>query len=156
MNTSLADLESKTRDELQEMAKEMGIPGNSALKRQELVFRLLQTQTEQAGFLFGGGVLEIVEDGYGFLRKDGFLPGPSDVYVSQSQIRRFALRTGDMVTGQVRPPKENEKYYGMAQAQNNKNQMWNFAGGLIGAGANVYSGGLAGGYIGNGGSRGRY
>ncbi len=110
MNTSLAELESKTREELQELAKDMGVPGMSALKKQELIFRLLQAQTEQAGFLFGGGILEIIEDGYGFLRKDGFLPGPSDVYVSQSQIRRFGLRTGDMVTGQVRPPKDSEKY----------------------------------------------
>ncbi|HLZ08773.1 MAG TPA: transcription termination factor Rho, partial [Chloroflexota bacterium] len=74
-------------------------------------------QTEQQGFLFGGGILEIVEDGYGFLRKDGFLPGPADVYVSQTQIRRFSLRTGDMVTGQVRQPKENEKYYGLLRVE---------------------------------------
>ena len=117
MNASLAELESKTRDELQEIAKEMGISGVSALKKQELIFRLLQAHTEQAGFLFGGGILEIIEDGYGFLRKDGFLPGPSDVYVSQSQIRRFGLRTGDMVTGQIRPPKDSEKYYGLLRVE---------------------------------------
>ena len=117
MSTTLADLESKTREELQELAKEAGIAGVSALRRQELIFRLLQAQTEQAGFLFGGGILEIIEDGYGFLRKDGFLPGPSDVYVSQSQIRRFGLRTGDMVTGQIRPPKESEKYFGLLRVE---------------------------------------
>src|SRR5512142_1485494 len=80
VNTSLSELEAKTRAELQDLAKEMGISGTSALKKQELIFRVLQAQTEQAGFLFGGGILEIIEDGYGFLRKDGFLPGPSDVY----------------------------------------------------------------------------
>src|ERR1035437_4306265 len=99
------------------MAKDIGVAGYSALKKQELIFRILQAQTEQQGFLFGGGILEIVEDGYGFLRKDGFLPGPADVYVSQTQIRRFSLRTGDMVTGQVRQPKENEKYYGLLRVE---------------------------------------
>lgn len=114
---NIAELEMKTRDELQDMAKELGITGYSALKKQELVLRLLQAQTEQQGFLFGEGVLEIVEDGFGFLRKERFLPGPSDVYVSQSQIRRFGLRTGDMVTGQIRPPKENEKYFGLLRVE---------------------------------------
>ena len=114
---NLAELEAKTRDELQDLAKDLGVTGYSTLKKQELVFRLLQAHTEQQGYLFGGGILEIVEDGYGFLRTDGFLPGPSDVYVSQSQIRRFGLRTGDMVTGQVRPPKENEKYYGLLRGE---------------------------------------
>ena len=99
------------------MAKELGITGYSALKKQDLVLRLLQAQTEQQGFLFGGGVLEIVEDGFGFLRKERFLPGPSDVYVSQSQIRRFGLRTGDMITGQIRPPKESEKYFGLLRVE---------------------------------------
>ncbi len=114
---NISELEAKTRDELQDMAKELGVTGYSALKKQELIFRILQAQTEQQGFLFGGGILEIVEDGYGFLRKDGFLPGPADVYVSQTQIRRFSLRTGDMVTGQVRQPKENEKYYGLLRVE---------------------------------------
>jgi transcription termination factor Rho len=117
LNTSLADLETKSRDELQDLAKEVGIQLITKGNRQETIFRLLQSQTEQAGFLFGGGILEIIEDGYGFLRKDGFLPGHSDVYVSQSQIRRFGLRTGDMVTGQVRPPKESEKYYGLIRVE---------------------------------------
>ncbi len=114
---NLTDLETKTRDELQELAKEMGIVGYTGLKKQDLIFRLLQAQTEQQGYLFGGGILEIVEEGYGFLRRDGFLPGPADVYVSQSQIRRFGLRTGDMVIGQIRPPKENEKYYGLLRVE---------------------------------------
>ncbi len=114
---NLTDLETKTRDELQELAKEMGIVGYTGLKKQDLIFRLLQAQTEQQGYLFGGGILEIVEEGYGFLRRDGFLPGPADIYVSQSQIRRFGLRTGDMVIGQIRPPKENEKYYGLLRVE---------------------------------------
>ncbi len=114
---NIAELESKTRDELQDLAKELGVTGYSAMKKQDLVFRLLQAQTEQQGLLFAGGVLEIVPDGYGFLRKERFLPGASDVYVSQSQIRRFGLRTGDWVTGQVRPPKESEKYYGLLRVE---------------------------------------
>ena len=114
---NISELETRNRDDLQDMAKELGVTGSSALKKQELIFRILQAQTEQQGFLFGGGILEMVEDGYGFLRKDGFLPGPADVYVSQTQIRRFSLRTGDMVTGQVRQPKENEKYYGLLRVE---------------------------------------
>ncbi|MGQ9676719.1 MAG: transcription termination factor Rho [Chloroflexota bacterium] len=114
---NIAELELKTRDELQDVAKELGITGYSGLKKQELIFRLLQAQTEQQGLLFDGGVLQIVDDGYGFLRKERFLPGSSDVYVSQSQIRRFGLRTGDMVTGQVRPPKESEKYFGLLRVE---------------------------------------
>jgi transcription termination factor Rho len=114
---NLAELESKTRDELQEMAKELGIAGVSTLRKQDLVFRLLQAQTEQQGHIFRGGVLEIVEDGFGFLRQERYLPGNNDVYVSQSQIRRFGLRTGDMITGQVRPPKDSEKYYGLLRVE---------------------------------------
>lgn len=114
---NIAELETKTRDDLQDLAKDLGVTGYSTLKKQDLIFRVLQAQTEQQGLLFGGGILEIVEDGYGFLRKDGFLPGPADVYVSQTQIRRFSLRTGDMVTGQVRQPKENEKYYGLLRVE---------------------------------------
>ena len=114
---NIAELEAKTREDLFEIAKELGISGYSTLRKQDLVLRLLQAQTEQAGNLFRGGVLEIVDDGFGFLRSDSMLPGLNDVYVSQSQIRRFALRTGDMVTGQVRPPKENEKYYGLLRVE---------------------------------------
>jgi len=114
---NIAELENKTRDELQEMAKELGIAGVSTLRKQDLIFRLLQAQTEQQGNIFRGGVLEIVEDGFGFLRQERYLPGSNDVYVSQSQIRRFGLRTGDMVTGQVRPPKDSEKYYGLLRVE---------------------------------------
>jgi transcription termination factor Rho len=99
------------------MAKELGIAGVSTLRKQDLIFRLLQAQTEQQGNIFRGGVLEIVEDGFGFLRQERYLPGANDVYVSQSQIRRFGLRTGDMITGQVRPPKDSEKYYGLLRVE---------------------------------------
>jgi transcription termination factor Rho len=114
---NLAELESKTLDELHDVAKEMGVTGTAALKKSELVFRLLQAQAEQQGNLYREGVLEIVDEGFGFLRKDRFLPGPEDVYVSLSQIRRFGLRTGDSVGGQVRQPKESEKYFGMLRVE---------------------------------------
>jgi len=112
-----AELETKTLGELRELAKSMEISGYSRLKKEDLILRLLRAKAEQQGYSFGGGVLDIVEDGIGFLRADHYLPGPEDVYVSQSQIRRFGLRTGDMVVGQVRPPKENEKYFGLLRVE---------------------------------------
>jgi transcription termination factor Rho len=112
-----AELETKTLSELRELAKSMEISGYSRLKKEDLILRLLRAKAEQQGYTFGGGVLDIVEDGIGFLRADHYLPGPEDVYVSQSQIRRFGLRTGDMVVGQVRPPKENEKYFGLLRVE---------------------------------------
>ena len=114
---NLAELETKTRDDLLGMARDLGLVGVSAMKKQDLVFRLLQAQTEQQGHLFRGGILEVVDDGYGFLRTDSLLPTVNDVYVSQSQIRRFGLRTGDMVTGQVRPPKDSEKYFSLLRVE---------------------------------------
>ena len=99
------------------MARELGVHGITTLRKQDLIFRLLQAQTEQQGNIFSGGILDIVDDGYGFLRQERYLPGPNDVYVSQSQIRRFGLRTGDMVTGQVRPPKDSEKYHGLLRVE---------------------------------------
>ncbi len=114
---NLAELEAKTREELMDVAKDMGISGHTGLKKQDLVFRILQARAEQQGNLLAGGVLEIVEEGYGFLRGDGLRPGAGDVYVSQSQVRRFGLRTGDYVTGQVRPPKDSEKYYGLLRVE---------------------------------------
>jgi len=113
----IAELENKTLDQLRELAKSQGISGFSRLKKQDLILRLLRAQAEAQGYDFRGGVLEIVEDGIGFLRSDHFLPGPDDIYVSQSQIRRFGLRTGDMVVGQVRPPKDTEKYYGLLRVE---------------------------------------
>jgi len=112
-----AELETKTLSELRELSKSMEISGYSRLKKEDLILRLLRAKAEQQGYAFGGGVLDIVEDGIGFLRADHYLPGPEDVYVSQSQIRRFGLRTGDMVVGQVRPPKENEKYFGLLRVE---------------------------------------
>jgi transcription termination factor Rho len=113
----IAELENKTLDQLRDLAKTQGISGFSRLKKQDLILRLLRAQAEAQGYDFRGGVLEIVEDGIGFLRSDHFLPGPDDIYVSQSQIRRFGLRTGDMVVGQVRPPKDTEKYYGLLRVE---------------------------------------
>jgi len=113
----IAELETKTLGELRELAKEMDISGYSRLKKYDLILRLLQAKAEQQGYIFGGGVLEIVQEGIGFLRSDHLLPGPEDVYVSQSQIRRFGLRTGDMVMGQVRPPKETERYFGLLRVE---------------------------------------
>ncbi|TKJ30191.1 MAG: transcription termination factor Rho [Chloroflexi bacterium B3_Chlor] len=114
---NIAELEMMTLDELREMAAEQGISGISRLKKQDLIFRLLRAKAEEQGHIFGGGVLEIVQEGIGFLRSDHLLPGPEDVYVSQSQIRRFGLRTGDTVIGQVRPPKDSEKYFGLLRVE---------------------------------------
>jgi len=114
---NIVELETLTLTELRDSARTKDIVGYSRLKKQDLIFRLLRAQAEEQGFIFGGGVLEIVQDGIGFLRSDHLLPGPEDVYVSQSQIRRFSLRTGDMVIGQVRPPKESEKYFSLLRVE---------------------------------------
>ena len=106
----ITELEHKTKEELVELAKERSIPSPASLKKQDIVMRLLQAYAEQQGNTLCGGILEIMNDGYGFLRQNALLPSSDDIYVSQSQIRRFGLRTGDMVTGQVRPPKSGEKY----------------------------------------------
>jgi len=114
---SISELENKSRDELMEIAKEMGISSYTALKKQDIVMRLLQAHTEQQGNIFCSGVLEITDDGYGFLRQNSLLPSSSDIYLSQSQIRRFGLRSGDMVLGQGRPPKSGEKYYSLLRVE---------------------------------------
>ena len=114
---NISELENKNLDELQEIARELGLTGYSRLKKGDLIMRLLRANAEAHGYIFGGGVLEIVQDGIGFLRSDHLLPGREDVYVSQSQIRRFGLRTGDLVIGQVRPPKDTEKYYGLLKVE---------------------------------------
>ncbi len=114
---NIADLEIRTLQELRNLAQDLELSGYSTLKKQDLVYRLLQTNTEQQGSIFCSGVLEIVEEGFGFLRQERFLPGEMDVYVSQSQIRRFGMRYGDMITGQVRPPKDNERYYGLLRVE---------------------------------------
>jgi transcription termination factor Rho len=110
---TMTQLESKNRDELEALAKELGVTGLSALKKPELVQRILEADAQQQGNVFITGVLEVISEGYGFLRQDTFRRGANDVYVSNSQIRRFNLRDGDSVCGQARPPKEAEKYYGL-------------------------------------------
>lgn len=109
----IAQLEHKTLEELRQLAREASVTGYSKLKKQDLVLSLLRNEAEKRGHQLRGGVLEIVDDGIGFLRAEHYLPGPNDIYVSQTQIRRFNLRTGDMVIGQVRAPKDSEKYYGL-------------------------------------------
>lgn len=114
---NIAELETKTLSELRDIARDWELAGYSALKKQELIFKLLQAETERQGNIFSAGVLDIVDEGFGFLRRGRFMPGGMDVYVSQTQIRRFGLRTGDMVSGQVRPPKDNEKFYGLLRVE---------------------------------------
>ena len=117
MDMNIVELETRNVDELQEMARELDISGYTRLKKHDLIIRLLKAKAEQQGYIFGGGVLDIVQEGIGFLRSDHLLPGPEDIYVSQSQIRRFGLRTGDMVIGQVRPPKDTERYFGLLRVE---------------------------------------
>ncbi|HEU5299932.1 MAG TPA: transcription termination factor Rho [bacterium] len=114
---AIADLETKTIDELQGLAKELNIANYRRYRKQELIMRILQAQTEQSGLMLRAGILEIMAEGYGFLRHDGYLPGSEDIYVSPSQIKRFGLRVGDEVLGQVRPPKDNEKYYALLRVE---------------------------------------
>ncbi|MDP2168305.1 MAG: transcription termination factor Rho [Thermodesulfovibrionales bacterium] len=116
---SISELKEKTIDELNKVAKELSVEGASGLKKQDLIFAILQAQVEKAGNVFGSGVLEILPDGFGFLRSPdySYLPGPDDIYVSPSQIRRFNLRTGDLITGQIRPPKETERYFALLKVE---------------------------------------
>jgi transcription termination factor Rho len=114
---NMAELEAKTLDELRSLAKEFKVSGYTKSKKSDLILQMLKANAEAQGYIFGGGVLEIIQDGIGFLRSVDLLPGPDDIYVSQSQIRRFGLRTGDMVIGQVRPPKETEKYFGLLRVE---------------------------------------
>jgi transcription termination factor Rho len=114
---NFVELESKSREDLLELAKEMSISNSSGLKKQDLLMRLLQAYTEQEGNIFCSGILETMADGYGFLRSDTLLPSSNDIYISQSQIRRFGLRTGDMIIGQGRPPKNGEKYISLLRVE---------------------------------------
>ncbi|MGE5528407.1 MAG: transcription termination factor Rho [Patescibacteria group bacterium] len=113
----LATLESKTLAELHDMARELSVDNYNRFRKRELIFELLKVLAAKEGLLFSQGVLEILADGFGFLRVDNYTPGPDDIYVSSSQIRRFNLRTGDLVSGQVRPPKDNEKYFALLKVQ---------------------------------------
>jgi transcription termination factor Rho len=116
---NLAELKDKTVADLNTVAKELNVTGTSGLRKQELIFRILEAQTEKNGLVFGEGVLEILPDGFGFLRapSSNYLPGPDDIYVSPSQIRRFDMRTGDTISGQIRPPKEGERYFALLKVE---------------------------------------
>ncbi len=112
---NIEDIKRQPISELAKLAKDLEVPGASGMRRQDLIFAILQTQAEKNGVISGTGVLEILPDGFGFLRAVdyNYLPSPDDIYISPSQIRRFALRTGDTVSGEVRPPKEGEKYFAL-------------------------------------------
>ncbi|MCG2677892.1 transcription termination factor Rho [bacterium] len=112
-------LKEKTISELSNVAKKMKIPGVGNLRKQELIFKILKAQTKKEGLFFGEGVLEILPDGFGFLRSPNtnYLPGPDDIYVSPSQIRRFSLKKGDIVSGQIRPPKASEKFFALLKVE---------------------------------------
>ncbi|HXX58732.1 MAG TPA: transcription termination factor Rho [Thermodesulfovibrionales bacterium] len=116
---SISELKEKTIDDLAKVAKELNVEGASGLRKQDLIFAILQAQIEKSGNVFGAGVLEILPDGFGFLRSPdySYLPSPDDIYVSPSQIRRFNLRTGDLVSGQIRPPKEGERYFALLKVE---------------------------------------
>jgi transcription termination factor Rho len=115
----LSELKQMKIADLNNLARDLKIENATSMRKQELIFALLQAQTELNGMIFGGGVLETLPDGFGFLRapESNYLPGPDDIYVSPSQIRRFNLRTGDTVTGQIRPPKETERYYALLKVE---------------------------------------
>ncbi|MCQ9205470.1 MAG: transcription termination factor Rho [Omnitrophica bacterium] len=105
--------------ELNKISKEFKVNGVSGLKKQDLIFKILQAQAEKKGLMFGAGVLEVLPEGFGFLRATNYnyLPSPDDIYVSPSQIRKFSLRTGDTISGQIRPPKDNEKYFALLKVE---------------------------------------
>jgi transcription termination factor Rho len=116
---NIAELKEKKINELMHMAKQFNIEGASNMRKQELMFALLQSQIEKNGMIYGEGTLEILPDGFGFLRSpsSNYLPGPDDIYVSPSQIRRFNLRTGDTISGQIRQPKESERYFALLKVE---------------------------------------
>src|SRR5438270_109321 len=103
------ELDNMTADDLQDLGKQHGLNGDEPLRREDVVKRVLDNQAERSGVMYAQGVLEILSDGWGFLRRSNFSPNAEDIYVSQTQIKRFALKTGDLVSGQVRPPKDSEK-----------------------------------------------
>ena len=116
---AIRDLKNMSMQQLSDTAKELGIDGYSGLKKQDLIFKILQVSIESAGAIYGEGTLEILPDGFGFLRSSdySYLPGPDDIYVSPSQIRKFGLRTGDTVQGHVRPPKDGERYFALLKVE---------------------------------------
>src|SRR5438876_8878386 len=116
---NLSDLKDMSISALTQVAKGMDVPGATGMRKQELIFKVLAAQTEKSGLIFSEGVLETLPDGFGFLRAPeyNYLPGPDDIYVSPSQIRKFDLRTGDTVSGQIRPPKEGERYFALIKVE---------------------------------------
>ncbi len=116
---SITELKEMTIQHLTQVAKDLEVPGATGVRKQELIFQILKAQTEQSGFIFSEGVLEVLPDGFGFLRAPdyNYLPGPDDIYVSPSQIRKFDLQTGDTVSGQIRPPKEGERYFALIKVE---------------------------------------
>ena len=116
---NIEELKSKTISDLTNIAKDLKIQGHSGLRKQDLIFRILEAKTEKDGLMFGQGVLEILPDGFGFMRAPtyNYLPGPDDIYVSPSQIRKFDMRTGDTICGQIRPPKESERYFALLKVE---------------------------------------
>jgi transcription termination factor Rho len=116
---TIAELKEKNITELTKIARTLELPGASGMRKQDLIFKILQAQSEKEGHIFAEGVLEILPDGYGFLRSPdyNYLPGPDDIYVSPSQIRKFDLKTGDTISGQVRPPHEGEKYFALVKIE---------------------------------------
>jgi transcription termination factor Rho len=116
---NIVELKEKKINELNKLARELNVEGASGMRKQDLIFAILQAQTEKNGLIYGEGVLETLPDGFGFLRSPDFnyLPGPDDIYVSPSQIRRFNLRTGDTIAGQIRPPKEGERYFALLKVE---------------------------------------
>jgi transcription termination factor Rho len=116
---NLADLKDKGIQELTQIAKDLNVQGATGMRKQDLIFQILKAQTEKSGFIFSEGVLEVLPDGFGFLRAPdyNYLPGPDDIYVSPSQIRKFDLQTGDTVSGQIRSPKEGERYFALIKVE---------------------------------------
>src|SRR5713226_9173136 len=116
---NLKSLKEKKISDLALIGKNFNIEGAANMRKQELIFAILQAQTEQNGFIYGEGVLEVLPDGFGFLRAPdyNYLPGPDDIYISPSQIRRLNLRTGDVISGQIRPPKEGERYFALLKVE---------------------------------------
>ena len=115
---NLSDLENKSLNDLQELARDLGVTnGANSTRKEELIGRILQVQTDRNGLIHAKGILEILPDGWGFLRRSNFSPNSEDIYVSQTQIKRFGLKTGDEVLGQVRPPKDSEKYFGLLRVE---------------------------------------
>ena len=116
---NIGELKEMSIGALTQVAKDLNVAGATGMRKQELIFQILKAQTEQSGFIFSEGVLEVLPDGFGFLRAPdyNYLPGPDDIYVSPSQIRKFDLQTGDTVSGQIRPPKEGERYFALIKVE---------------------------------------